>query len=93
MYADDTIIFYSNKDFKKIEEHLSRDFHSFATWLACNELRINTKSAKLGLCYLVRPKDWQKLTNLCSSPSTKEQISITLKSTNILVSISTVLFA
>ena len=46
MYADDTIIFYSNKDLKKIEEHLSRDFHSFATWLACNELIINTKIGK-----------------------------------------------
>ena len=46
MYADDTIIFYSNKDLKKIEEQLSRDFHSFATSLACNELTIDTKIGK-----------------------------------------------
>ena len=86
MYADDIVIlFYSNKDLKKIEEHLSRDFHPFATWLACKELIINTKIGKTETVLFGTVKSLQKLTILHSSSSTKEQISITLTSTNILV--------
>uniref|UniRef100_A0A7M5VFX3 Reverse transcriptase domain-containing protein n=1 Tax=Clytia hemisphaerica TaxID=252671 RepID=A0A7M5VFX3_9CNID len=46
MYADDTVIFYSDKNIARIHENLQSDFNSFVTWLEHNELIINTKIGK-----------------------------------------------
>ena len=46
MYADDTVIFYSNKNIAQIHENLQSDFNSFVNWLEHNELIINTKIGK-----------------------------------------------
>lgn len=46
MYADDTVIFYSNKSINRIRENLQNDFDRFNEWLKQNELVINTKIGK-----------------------------------------------
>ena len=45
-YADDTVIFYSNKDEKVIQPVLNNEFSSMTNWLRNNELIINTKREK-----------------------------------------------
>ena len=45
-YADDTIIFYSNKDVEVIRAVLNSEFNSLTNWLEQIELIINTKRGK-----------------------------------------------
>jgi len=45
-YADDTIIYYHNKDLKIIEEVLANDFYHLSNWLNENELILNLKKDK-----------------------------------------------
>ena len=43
MYADDTNIFITNKDFTTIEETLNQDLNSLSTWLRANKLSLNVE--------------------------------------------------
>ena len=45
-YADDTVIFYSDKDAEVIQTVLNNEFFSMTNWLRNNELIINTKRGK-----------------------------------------------
>ena len=45
-YADDTVIFYSNKDAEVIQTVLNNEFSSMTNWLRNNELIINKKRGK-----------------------------------------------
>ena len=46
MYADDTVIFYSDKDPQKIEKFLNADMKSIQQYCYLNELIVNTKKGK-----------------------------------------------
>jgi len=46
MYADDTVMYYSDKDIDIIQKHLEGDFDSLNKWLTLNELIINLKKGK-----------------------------------------------
>lgn len=46
MYADDTVLFYSDKDPHVLQNNLQKDFNNLATWLTNNELIVNTKKGK-----------------------------------------------
>ena len=54
MYADDTVIFFSDKDINLINSKLSEDMTYLSQWLDANELFINLKKGKTE-CYLVLP--------------------------------------
>ena len=45
-YADDTVIFYADKDATKIENFLNGDMKSIGKYCIDNELIINTKKGK-----------------------------------------------
>ena len=45
-YADDTVLYFSDKKFQVIENTLNSDFSSVADWLESNELIINLKKGK-----------------------------------------------
>ena len=45
-YADDTVIYFSDKEAKAIESHLSEDMDLISGWLKENELIINLKEGK-----------------------------------------------
>ena len=61
MYADDTVIFYSHKDVKVIEEKFDRDFNSLCDWLYQNELIVNYKKGKTELMMFGTQKKLCKL--------------------------------
>ena len=46
LYADDTVIFTSDKDSKKIEEMLNTEFNNVTRWFTNNNLVLNLKKAK-----------------------------------------------
>ena len=46
MYADDTIIFYADKDIDVIQQHIKEDFSSLSKWLTEHELIINITKGK-----------------------------------------------
>ena len=46
MYADDTVLFFANKDPKEIEKHLNADLENAAAYFRENELVINLKKEK-----------------------------------------------
>ena len=46
LYADDTVIFTSDKDSKRIEEMLNIEFNNVATWFTNNNLVLNLKKTK-----------------------------------------------
>ena len=46
LYADDTVIFTSDKDSKRIEEILNTEFNNVATWFTNNNLVLNSKKTK-----------------------------------------------
>ena len=46
MYADDTVIFFSDKDINLINSKLSEDMTYLSQWLDANELFINLKKGK-----------------------------------------------
>ena len=46
LYAEDTVIFTSDKDSKKIEEMLNIEFNNFAIWFTNNNLVLNLKKTK-----------------------------------------------
>ena len=46
MYADDSVVFFSDKDIDVIQNHLERDFSSLTKWLFENELIVNSKKGK-----------------------------------------------
>ena len=45
-YADDSVLYVSDKDITIIEHLLNEDFANFCSWLQDNELIINTKKGK-----------------------------------------------
>ena len=47
MYADDTVIFYANKDPTVIESKLNKDMENIKNYCFTNELIINTKKEKI----------------------------------------------
>ena len=46
MYADHTVLYYSDKDMKEIEKVLSQDLCTVSKWLQENELVLNLKKGK-----------------------------------------------
>ncbi len=46
LYADDTVIFTSDKDSNKIEESLNTEFNNVAKWFTSNNLVLNLKKTK-----------------------------------------------
>ena len=48
-YADDTVVFFGDKDFKVIESHLNTDMHNLSAWLNENEMILNLKPGKTEL--------------------------------------------
>ncbi|CAH1248415.1 Hypp8131 [Branchiostoma lanceolatum] len=46
MYADDTFIYYSNKDFTNIENVLQNDLQRLSQWFAANSLSMNGDKCK-----------------------------------------------
>ena len=46
LYADDTVIFTSDKDSKGIEEMLTTEFNNVATWFTNNNIVLNLKKPK-----------------------------------------------
>ena len=46
MYANDTVLYYSHKDMKKIKKVLSQDLCTVSKWLQENELVLNLKKGK-----------------------------------------------
>ena len=57
-YANDTVIFYSNKDAEVIQTVHNNEFSSMTNWLRNNELIINTKRGKIEVTLL-------ELANVC----------------------------
>ena len=47
LFADDTVIYNSNKDYQIAENELQEDLNSVNTWLNNNELTINIKKSKV----------------------------------------------
>ena len=47
LFADDTVIYNSNKDYQLAENELQEDLNSVNTWLNNNELTINIKKSKV----------------------------------------------
>ena len=45
-YADDTVIYFADKDSKSIQSHLTEDMDLISNWLKENELIINVKEGK-----------------------------------------------
>ena len=45
-YADDTVIYFADKDSKSIQSHLTEDMDLISNWLKENELIINLKEGK-----------------------------------------------
>ena len=62
-YADDTVIFYSNKDAEVIQTVLNNEFSSMTNWLRNNELIINTKRRKTEVTLFGTSKRSYKLNN------------------------------
>ena len=62
-YADDTAIFYSNKDAEVIQTVLNNEFSSMTNWLRNNELIINTKRGKTEVILFGTSKRLCKLNN------------------------------
>ena len=62
-YADDTVIFYSNKDAEVIQTVLNNEFSSMTNWLRNNELIINTKRGKTEVTLFGTSKRLCKLNN------------------------------
>ena len=62
-YADDTVIFYANKDPEVIETVVNNEFYSMANWLRNNELIINTKQGKTEVILFGSSKRLCKLKN------------------------------
>ena len=46
MYADDTVIYTSDKSFSTIKSNLTEDFARVATWLEENQLIVNLRKGK-----------------------------------------------
>ena len=46
MYADDTVIYISDKSFSTIRSNLTEDFARVATWLEENQLIVNLRNGK-----------------------------------------------
>ena len=53
MYADDTIIYTSDKSFSTIKSNLTKEFAQVATWLEENQLIVNLRRGKTE-CMLFR---------------------------------------
>ena len=62
-YADDTVIFYSNKDAEVIQTVLNNEFSSVTIWLRNKELIINTKRGKTKVTLFGTSKRFCKLNN------------------------------
>ena len=45
-YADDTVIYFADKDSKSIQSNLTEDMDLISNWLKENELIINMKEGK-----------------------------------------------
>ena len=62
-YADDTVIFYSNKDAEVIQTVLNNELSSMTNWFRNNELIINTKRGKTEVTLFGTSKRLCKLNN------------------------------
>ena len=47
LFADDTCLFYSNKDYKQLEIDINRALENIANWLKANKLTLNVKKSNL----------------------------------------------
>ena len=62
-YANETVIFYSNKDAEVIQAVVNNEFFSMTNWLRNNELIINTKRGKTEVTFFGTRKRLRKLNN------------------------------
>ena len=56
-YADDTVIFFADKDYDKVERALCSDMNRFSEWFTENELLLNLKPSKTELRLAKIPKN------------------------------------
>ena len=47
LFADDTCIFHSNKNYKKLEDEINTSLDNITNWLKANKLMINVKKSNL----------------------------------------------
>ena len=62
-YANDTVIFYSNKDAEVMQTVLNNEFSFMTNWLRYNELIVNTKRGKTDVTFFRTNKRSCKLRN------------------------------
>ena len=61
LYADDTCIFYQDKDVEKIERVLNKEFSSLCEWFIDNKLSIHFGDDKIKIIFFSRMKSPPKL--------------------------------
>ena len=61
LYADDTCIFYQDKDVEKIEKNLNKEFSSLCEWFIDNKLSIHFGDDKTKATFFSRMKSPPKL--------------------------------
>ena len=47
LFADDTCIFHSNKNYRKLEDEINTSLDNITNWLKANKLMINVKKSNL----------------------------------------------
>ena len=73
IYADDTVIYTSDKSFSTIKSNLTEDFARVATWLEENQLIVNLRKRKTE-CMLFRMSQMHKKQNTWCSTSPLDSI-------------------
>ena len=79
MYADDTVVFFSDKDINVIQKRLESDFSSLTEWLAENELFVNSKKGKTEVMVFGTSK---RLNKLDDTPLKLKHNGVTINVTN-----------
>ena len=64
LFADDTSVFYSNKDNQMMEISLNNELHNISNWLKANKLSLNVKKSNVIHINNKRSDNSQKI-NLC----------------------------
>ena len=60
LYADDTTIFLSGRDYEEIRLKMNNDLKSVSKWFNCNTLSLNTKKS----CFIIFHTRQRKLNNV-----------------------------
>ena len=62
-YADDTVIFFADKDYDKVERALCSDMNRLSEWFTENELLLNLNPGKTELRLAKIPKNLKVIYN------------------------------